>query len=170
MSLNLSRPLPVLPMFFPLGSREAVASFLEEARLPRLPLARPRSLRVGRFTVDVTSVLAHVPLSSASPPPPPPLIPSLSSSRGATGTRFYITFHYSHVPINPSYTALYSLAQRSRSTSARDFYDSFRAASRSIGTYTWRAASSRRGMMIDPLSSLGRRMRETYLRTVRSRS
>lgn len=104
--------------------------------------ARPRSLRVGRFTVDVTSALAPSFQLALSP---------LPLSR-ATGIRFYITFHYSRVPINPSCAALFSRPTRSRSTSTRDFYDSSRVR---VATNRDVRATSSRGGMINPLSSLG---------------
>lgn len=131
-----------LPRSFPSGAACRLCSRRRDY-LDFYSSARPRSLRVGRFTVHVTSALT--PSFQLALPPPFPL------SR-ATGIRFYITFHYSRAPINPSSAALFSRPARSRSTSTRDFYDSFRvrvAISRDV------RATSSRGGMIEPLSSLG---------------
>lgn len=136
MSLSLSLSFP---RSSPSGN--GLSSFLKKARLPQLLLAGPRSLRVGRFTVDVTSALARAPLLSNSRC----LLSLLSRARSHRDDS--LLYHFSLVACTLIRSVpLYSLVQLSRST--RDFYDSFRAAPRSIGT------SSRRGL-IDPLSSLG---------------
>lgn len=132
MSLSLSRALPFRALQ-PLGS--GLSFFLKEARRPRLLLARPRSLRVERFTVAVTSALAHVPLLSNSR-----RLPSFfSRARELPGPAF-ISLFITRVSINLSYAALLSRPALSIDVDVRlsRFLSCRTAINRNVHAASWR--------------------------------